>query len=98
MTSITSTLQYSVGKTIKAKVQALNAIGYSVESNPNSLGVFAQSKPIGYVSGLTATTISTSSIYLAWSPINSNADNGYSTIKNYTVKWNQGATIDTWVV
>lgn len=98
MTSITSTLQYSVGKTIKAKVQALNAIGYSVESNPNSLGVFAQSKPTGYVSGLTATTISTSSIYLAWSPMNSNADNGYSTIKNYTVKWNQGATIDTWVV
>jgi len=41
MSSITTTLQYSVGKTIKAKVQALNALGYSVESNSNSLGAFA---------------------------------------------------------
>ena len=26
-----------------------------------------------------------------------NTDNGFSPIKNYTVKWDQGATIDAWV-
>ena len=27
----------------------------------------------------------------------SNSETGYSPVKNYTIKWNQGNTIDTWV-
>jgi hypothetical protein len=49
------------------------------------------------VSGLTATTLTTSSIYLSWNALSLNSDFGYSSITNYTIVWDQGSSINSWV-
>jgi hypothetical protein len=52
MSNIIGTLQYRPGITLKAIVQAQNSMGWSVISNPNSQGIFAQIAPTASVTGL----------------------------------------------
>lgn len=49
------------------------------------------------MTGFTATAVTTSSIYLSWTALSLNSDFGFSAITDYTIVWDQGASINAWV-
>jgi len=73
----------TVGDPIKAKVRAVNALGTS-EYSLITIGPEIQSIP-GTVGTITATTISTTEINLAWDALYLSSENGNSAITDYKV-------------
>jgi len=96
-TTSTSTLTYTkssgltAGLTYKFKVTAKNSIGESAFSS--TLSVIAASVPSA-PSGLNVISQSPTTIEIGWTA----PDNGGNAITDYTVKYNQGSLINTWVV
>lgn len=91
MSTFMSSLGYSIGEDIEAKVQAINSKGYSPLSLVSST-LIAASAPTTYPQNF-AVTATTNSVTLTFTPLVNGPDTGYSTITNYEVYSNNGSGI-----
>ena len=90
MAVFTSTYSYPAGVYIKAKVEALNTIGWSLISEANTNSVIAKTKPLA-PNGLTAVSTSVTSVTLSWNRISNSPQNGYQSVTDYKILSNGGS-------
>ena len=91
MASFRSTLSYTIGQDISAKIYADNAKGSGTVSAISNT-IVAQNVPQTAVVINTSTPSSTiTSITFSWNALTANTDTGYSAITSYTVGHNNGA-------
>ena len=89
MTEFTSNRNYIAGDLIQAKVQAMNQKGWSVFSDPNTIGVLAQTAPTSSPSNFTGTS-TLNSIDLNWNNLLLNSETGFSQVTSYEIYWDEG--------
>jgi hypothetical protein len=89
MSVFISTLGYSAGDLVKARIVATNAIGTGIQSEPNTAGAVIQTVPLG-PTGLSIISSSQTEATLTWNSIHSPPENGYSTVTDYKVYWDNG--------
>jgi hypothetical protein len=90
MTQFNSVLGYAKGDIIKVKVAAYNDQGAGTASQEITSGLVYQTIPV-QVTNLSATSTDNTTVKLSWRSIASSPDNGYSTVTEYEVWWDNGA-------
>ena len=90
MSVFTSTYSYPAGVYIKAKVESRNTIGWGPISEANIDSVIAKTVPNAPI-GLSATSLTVTSVRLSWDKITSSAQSGYQTVTDYKVLSNGGS-------
>jgi len=78
------------------RARALNAIGWSTLSAPNSSGATIQTKPTLMNDPVEGAATSASKIVLTWAALVTADETGASAITSYSLEWNQG-TAGAWV-
>lgn len=92
-----SAYAYTRGTLVRAMVRAYNNNGWSSYSNANIDGAYIQTVPTRMNTPVEDPSTSSSKIMITWSPITSTDDTGAATITYYSLEWNQGSVINTWV-
>lgn len=90
MTQFSAVLGYSKGDVIKVKVAAYNDQGAGLESQEITSGLVYQTTPV-QVTNLSAVSTDNTSVKLSWRSISTSPDNGYSTVTEYEIWWDNGA-------
>lgn len=90
MADFGTALGYSKGELLLVKVEAYNVEGYGTPSDELTSGLVFQTVPIA-VSNLAGTATDKESISLSWDPITDSPSDGYSSITEYEVWWDNGA-------
>lgn len=91
MNVFTSSLGYTAGQTIVAKVRAQNSNGWSSFSPDSSSAVIAMTVPTAAPSGLSVVSKTISSVLIQWNLLTANTDIGYDAITRYKVYLNSGS-------
>jgi hypothetical protein len=90
MTSAISTLGYTPGQAILAKVSSYNAKGESILSPQSVQTIVAMQAPTGAVISLAASSTSTT-VSLSWAVLSGSSSIGYSPITHYEVYTDSGS-------
>lgn len=100
--SLLTATQRTIGDYILVKVSATNSDGTSADSPQSANSVQYASIPVSQVTGLTATTVDSTSVTVAWTDLTL-AQSGYNAVTQYTVEyklssdtiWNYGGNVTT---
>lgn len=81
-----TTFGYTKGELLLVKLEAHNAIGYSVPSDELTSGLIFKTIPVTPVN-FNAVSTAADTIVLSWDQITTSPDNGYSDVTSYEVWW-----------